>query len=144
MTRQEFIEDVNAFWELIEFCRNERLDICDDLVYWDKLDSYIMCAIRDFDTWQGIRDFLSDIPDGGEYYSIDGYDGIVGVDDTFDDYKSDVIRAMDQCNAWGEEEDSSDDEDDVVESETQIHTTEEEEEVSIDDASFLAVVGGSA
>ena len=50
MTRQEFIEDVNAFWELIEFCRNERLDICDDLVYWDELDSYIMCAIRDFDT----------------------------------------------------------------------------------------------
>ncbi len=120
------------------------MDICDDLVYWDELDSYIMCAIRDFDTWQGIRDFLSDIPDGGEYYSIDGYDGIVCVDDTFDDYKSDVIRAMDQCNAWGEEEDSSDDEDDVVESETQIHTTEEEEEVSIDDASFLAVVGGSA
>ena len=51
---------------------------------------------------------------------------------------------MDQCNAWDEEEDPSDDEDDVVESETKIHTTGEEEEINIDDASFLAVVGGSA
>lgn len=71
MTRQDFIDDVNSFWELIEFCGDERLDICEDLVFWDELDGYIMRAIRDFDTWQGIRDFLSDIPDGGEYFSVD-------------------------------------------------------------------------
>lgn len=144
MTRQDFIDDVNSFWELIEFCGDERLDICEDLVFWDELDGYIMRAIRDLDTWQGIRDFLSDIPDGGEYFSVDGYGDVVCVDDMFDDYKADVLRAMDQCNAWDEEEDSSDDDDDVDGSESSIYATEEDEEITIDDVSFLAVVGGSA
>lgn len=70
--------------------------------------------------------------------------GRLCVDDMFDDYKANVLRAMDQCNAWDEEEDSSDDEDDVDGSENSIYATEEEEEITIDDVSFLAVVGGSA
>lgn len=156
MTRQEFIDDVNSFWDLIEFCRDEGLDICDDVMAGVDLDEYIMRAIRqDFDTWQGIRDFLSDIPTDGEYYAIDGYGDITCVDDMFDDYKADVVRAMDQCGAWDEEEDPFDEEENWTDlfydntesdgdSSAMIHTRAEDEDVDIDDASFLAVVGRGA
>ncbi len=38
MTRQEFIDNVNSFWELIEFCNDEQLDTCADII-----DSYVLC-----------------------------------------------------------------------------------------------------
>ncbi len=161
MTRQEFIDNVNSFWELIEFCNDEQLDTCADIIDSDYLDEYLMRAIRqDFDTWQGIRDYLSDIPTGGEYYAEDGYGNITCVDDMFDDYKADVIRTMDQRGAWDEEEDeeeeeSFDDEENWPdpfyndtetgdESSDMPYVRVIEEEIDIDDASFLAVVGRSA
>ena len=142
MTRQNFIDDVNSFWELIEFCDNERLDTCADVIYGDYLGEYIMRTIRqDFDTWQGIRDYLSDIQTGGEFYAEDGYGNIICVDDMFDSYKEDVIRTMDQCESWDEdeEEDAVDDTGSSVSSAYRV----EDEDIDIDDASFLAVVGRS-
>ncbi len=156
MTRQEFIDNVNSFQELIEFCYDKQLDICDDVIDGVDLHEYIMQIIRqDFDTWQGIRDFLSDIPTDGEYYAIDGYGDIICVDDIFDDYKADVIRTMDQSGAWDEEDEPLDDGEnwadpfyDDMETDDELFNTPyarvEEEEVDIDDASFLAVVGRSA
>lgn len=37
---------LNTYWELIEFCSNERLDTCADVIDGDYLDGYIMRTIR--------------------------------------------------------------------------------------------------
>ena len=41
MTRAEFIDTVNEWWELIDFCSDENCEICNDVYSDDDRDSYI-------------------------------------------------------------------------------------------------------
>ena len=112
MTRTEFLEDVNSWWELIEFCSNEGCDTCEDIYSEDSRDEYIneqLMAWAREDTWQELYSRLENIPTGYDYYRDDGYGEWVGMDDgDFDEYKDDVLEWMDNHGYWDEEDDDED------------------------------------
>lgn len=112
MTRQEFIEDVGSFRELVEFCRVNRIDICDDVIDSASLNDYISHMIPGFNSWMAIQEYLSRIPIGCEYYRIDGYGRPEEVESMFECYKSDVLQAMDIAQQWAEGDQKEDEEED--------------------------------
>lgn len=106
MTRQEFIDNVTSWAELIEFCNDEGLDNCnnvyDDESYNDKIDEELVRRAED-ELWQDVREWLDNLPDGYDYYIIDAYGDWSGVDE-FDLYRDEVIEYMDDCGSWDEDE----------------------------------------
>ena len=36
MTRNEFLDNINSWWELIEFCNDEDCDVCEEIVDEDQ------------------------------------------------------------------------------------------------------------
>lgn len=115
MTRAEFIENIQDWWELIEFCDDEGCSICEDIYDDDAKDEYIngdlVDMARNADGWRDLLQKLNDIESGYDYYRLDGYGDFVGVDDDdFQDYKDDVIEWCDNNDIWDDEEDDEDEE----------------------------------
>ena len=98
MTRSYFLDYVTDWYELIDLCRDYDCDICEDIIDDDQLDDYVLEDINNSErSWRDIRDFLSDIPTGYEYYRCDGTFDYVGLDESdFEDYKSRVLDWMDE------------------------------------------------
>lgn len=109
MTRTEFIENVQNWWELLDFCNDEGCDICDDVYDDDSKDQYInetlVDTARNVDDWRDLLQTLSDIPYGYDCYRLDGYCDFVGLDDEdFESYKDDVLEWGDDRDIWEDEE----------------------------------------
>lgn len=106
MTRSYFLDNVIEWYELIELCRNNECDICEDIIDDDQLDEYIDYDIRESGCgWRAIRDCLSNISTGYNYYRCDGAFNYFGLDDTdLDDYKVSVLDWMDDHGLWDDEE----------------------------------------
>ena len=47
MTRNDFLNDVTEWWELLDFCSDEGCNICEDIIDSDQLDEYVEEDIRD-------------------------------------------------------------------------------------------------
>lgn len=62
MTRNDFLNDVTEWWELLDFCSDEGCNICEDIIDSDQLDEDTNYS------WRDIRDSLSEIPTGYGYY----------------------------------------------------------------------------
>ena len=106
MTRQEFVDDVTSFWDLIDFCNENGCDLCEDIVVQDAMDDWVWDDIRDWNgSWESLADALSGITQGHEYYRRHGsldYEWMDGRD--FEAYKADVLDWADDSNAFDEEE----------------------------------------
>lgn len=110
MTRQDFIDGITTWAELLDFCDNEDCDICYDIV-----SNEAMCEEIDEDlveearrrSWQDVRDLLNDIDTDYDYYRRDGSLEYIPMEDNdFDTYKDDVIEWMDNNGYWeGNDED---------------------------------------
>lgn len=89
MTRNYFLDYVTDWSELIELCQDYNCDICEDIIDDDTLDEYVDSDISGCDYgWRSLRDYLSDIPTGYDYYRCDGSFDYVGLDDgDFEYYK---------------------------------------------------------
>lgn len=89
MTRNDFLNDVTEWWELLDFCSDEGCNICEDIIDSDQLDEYVEEDIRDTNySWRDIRDSLSEIPTGYGYYRMNGSFDYDGMDENdFDSYK---------------------------------------------------------
>lgn len=108
MTRQEFIEGVNSFGDLISFCVDEGIDdLCNDVYDAEYLNEILLETIGNMRDWEEIRGLLANIPTRCDYYREDGYGGYEDADYSFDDYKNEVLRHMDENEAWDEEEEMS-------------------------------------
>lgn len=109
MTRQEFIEDVTTWSELIDFCYNEGIDYCDDVYSEESYNERIDERVRDYindDGWRSVLGWLEDLPLNYDYYIEDDYGEWRGADDDdFDSYKDDVLEYMDDNDEWDEDED---------------------------------------
>lgn len=132
MTRQEFIEEVTSFGDLIMFCQDNGIDICDDIYDADYLNEIILDLARTSRNWLDLRDLVKDIPTDSLYYREDGYGSYEDADYCFDDYKEDVLLHMDSYADWDEE----DEEEDCAPS---TYASDEEEE--IEDSSFMEILG---
>lgn len=134
MTRQEFIDNIECWSELIEFCNDNNLDCCEDIYDDDERDSYVnellVDMARDADDWKDLLRQLDDIPEGYVYYTHNDYDGWREADDDdFEGRKLDVL-------AWGDDNEIWDEEDDVEEyvpEEEAIYRSEKENDENEDD-----------
>ena len=110
MTRAEFIDTVNEWWELIDFCSDEDCDICNDIYSDDERDDYINQRLSDIagnaGDWRSLRDELYDITTGYDYYLYNDWTDWIGLtDEDFEDYKQQVLLWMDNGDWWEDEDD---------------------------------------
>ena len=119
MTRNEFLESVVYWSELIDFCNDVGCSYCEDIFDEDGMNDYINERLIDWareDSWQDLHARLDDIPSGYDYYLLDDYGEWQGLGDSdFDSYKDDVLEWMDSNGYWDEDddEDELDDEDEA-------------------------------
>lgn len=107
MTRQEFIDDVTSWSELIDFCYDQDCDICEDIYSEEAKDDHfnndLVEMARNANDWEELLETLNDIPTGYDYYICNEYDEFRGADeDDFDSYKDDVLEWMDDGEYWDE------------------------------------------
>lgn len=122
MNRQEFIDTVTTWGELVSFCTDEGIDFCDDIYSDDDLDSYIDAHLNelcDDECWQDVRDILYDIPQGYDYYQRVEYTymeftGLSDEDDEFRVRKDDILEYMDTNGLWDDTDDEDNDDEEVV------------------------------
>ena len=107
MTRTEFLDEVNDFCELICFCSDHDIYICDDIYDEDEMDDWLNEHLNELANsmdWGELKDYLNEVPcDSGYYYRQDG-DYFCVADAEFDDYKNAVLEEMDRNGDWDEEE----------------------------------------
>lgn len=132
MTREEFIENIQCWSELFEFCDDEGCDYCEDVYDDDQKDDYFDSDIVEMasnaDGWRDLYRQLDDIPTGYDYYVRDDYDGWRGADeDDFANYKNDVLNWGDNNDIWDEIDDEEDEEyegdEEVIEEEPMVEET---------------------
>lgn len=128
MTRQEFIDSINYWDELIEFCTDKGCDYCDDLYdegQWDHCVEDDAYEIIRSGSWRDVLSTLQDYENlsGYEYYRKDEWGDWYGLDNNdFDQYKDDILAWADDNGIWDEEKSS------------QPYDTEDE--VPLEDISF--------
>lgn len=110
MTRQEFIDDILDMSDLYNFCANNRGydHVIEDIYAEDALDDFVNSEVINYTDWRDLYNFLDDIPTGYDWYRIDCYGDITGIDDSeFEDIKSDLLDELDS-DEWFEEEEEED------------------------------------
>lgn len=111
MTRQEFIECVNDFWDLKEFCDENNLRVCDDVYDEDSYNYFIDENLAEWarnDHWWELLDRLRDLPSGLDWYYCGDYDW---EEADFEEFKQEALEEMDRFDAWDEEDEDENDED---------------------------------
>lgn len=110
MTRQQFVDEVNDWWDLTDFCYDNDCSYCDDVYPEDsrdeRINEYLVNMARDADCWQSLLDSLSSIETGYEYYRETDDGTWVGLDNTYDfeSYKDDVLDWGDSNDIWDDDE----------------------------------------
>lgn len=110
MTRQEFIDDIRYWSDLIDFCSDNGCDYCEDIYDSDAWNDYVNDDVAEMARNDGWRDILSvlqgyDEISGYDYYRRNDYGEWIGLDDDdFESYKDDVCEWMDNNDYWDEED----------------------------------------
>lgn len=146
MTRQEFVDEVWSWGELMDFCYDnnyELEDIFDEDAKDDYFDNEIEEMARNSSDWRELLDRLEEIPNGYDWYVIDDYYGFRGADeDDFRDFKDQVLEWADHDGIWDDDEEP--DEEPMMDSEEDDESNNEleiEEPLSIREL-FAATVAG--
>ena len=131
MTRQEFIDSVTTWNELLEFCNDYGCDVCEDIIDDEEYDDYIEEDVSARDcNWSDLRDYLNDVPSNNYYYYLrNGWLDYQGLNDgsDFREYKDRVLEGMDDWDDW----------DDDDEEEEEIEPDEEYDVTDFDVESFV-------
>lgn len=119
MTRTEFDENITTWSELIDFCNDNSIYICEDVIDAEERDSQINSDLADFvrrEDWTTVWETLDDIPTGYSHYRRDGEFEYTALDDygDFDDYKDEVGDYCDRNGLWDPEEDEEEYEDEEI------------------------------
>ena len=140
MTRQEFIDDVTTWSELLDFCYDNESDICEDIVSFDTMDEEVESDLREEvgnRSWRDIRDLLCDIDTDYDFFRRNGILDYYPLDNhgDFDEYKDAVLDWMDDNGYWDDDEDDEEEYFDVVPYE-ELTTSEEEDEPAAESEDF--------
>ena len=130
MTRQQFLDEITTWYDLIEWCNNHGCSYCNDIYSDEARDEDIdedLVEMAQDNNWYELRDILSNIPTGCDYWRRDEYGDWYGVDDEFDEYFNDVLEWADENGEFDEEEeepvyidDDNNDEPDEFEADTSV------------------------
>lgn len=135
MTREQFYENINNISELLDFCNAEDVEIANNIYDYDSYQDWLNTKLIDYSresTWYEMRDWLNSIDDGWDYYYIDDYDEVSGIDESlFLSLRDDVAREMDSYDYWDEPEEFLDIECDLNDSDS-ASQLEDEEDFTID------------
>ena len=107
MTRDEFVEGITGFGDLISFCCDNGYSELVDYIYdRESTNDVVMDGIQlDYlgcNTWTELRDRLDEIPDC-DWYDIEwGYE-----EADFDCKKAEVLAYLDHDGFWDEEDETS-------------------------------------
>ena len=101
MTRQEFIDNIQYWSELLEFCSDEGCNYCEDIYDSDQWNDSINDDVYEMartSSWRTILDVLQGYDDlsGYDYYRRDDYGEWHGLDE--DDFSSDLDAV--NCNEY--------------------------------------------
>ena len=105
MTRQEFLDEINDFSDLLNFCCDHGLYYMEDVT--DDIAACLAEDLRDYAreySWTEIRDWLNGIEDGGSWYRRDGSFDYVCIDDDFEEWKREVMLEADEIGTFEEED----------------------------------------
>lgn len=147
MTRQEFLDEVCTWGDLIDFCRDNRMDdFVEDIYDEEARNDYINECLVDWardNTWDELYSILDRIPTGYEYYRYDygDWDGLT--DDDFYDDKQEVEEYAVANGVFDtDEEDEEEPEDEPEEEELEDEEPIEDEDLSLDEffSSGIAVI----
>lgn len=115
MTRDDFINDVSTFDELMSFCQEADLGFCDEFYspgnYNDKVEVMIEEWMEEY-TWRELRDVLESLPTGYDVYVEDGWASFIGYDSTderFYEVKDEVLEWCDDNDFWDVEDEEEND-----------------------------------
>ena len=111
MTRQEFIDSVRTWSDLLSFCYDYDCNVCENIISHGELAEYIADDFANFShdyRWIDIRDWLNSIDDNAGYYYRDGSFDYTSVDGDFQDYKDDVLSWCDEDASIFDEDDEDD------------------------------------
>ena len=144
MYRQEFIDGVTSWSELVDFCNDEGLDYCDDIYSDGQKDNWINEHLDDIcedATWQDVLCTLRSIPEGYDYYLKDEdywmeFRGLSDDEDLFYSRKNEILAYADEHGLWEDDDIAEDDDFDEYESPFDDDETDEFEadtEVALDD-----------
>lgn len=99
MKRSEFIEQYDNLADCLSFAYNESIECITDHMYTSEAyDDYVWDEIHEWnDGWESLGDYLSNLPNGYEFYWIDDWGDVTGMDDYdwLNDVKNDILDAMD-------------------------------------------------
>ena len=132
MTRQEFIDDITSWWELIDFCNDEGYEDYIDDIYSeesreDYLDNDLVQRARNAGSWTDLLSTLDDIPTGYDYYRMDDYGDWHPLDDyDFNDRKEEVLDRLDEDDFWDEEDEEEEPVEEYVDPEDAIPVEDED------------------
>ena len=141
MTIREFDETIETFWDLKNFCEDNGYEyFTENIVDEYTMDSIIIDKVRtilDLWNWEEIRDYLDDIPEGGDgdYYELhdNGSDDITIFDNDDFEYLRREVREQLEMDGFFDEDDE---EDAVVEEEEEVV---EDLEISINDMILASI-----
>lgn len=130
MTRDEFLDNIEYFSELIDFCQEYGCDYLDDVYDDDSRDEEINYCVSEYGndySWYDLRDLLHDIPTGYDYYRQNGsfdWDGLD--DDDFQSYKDDVYEWAVDNDIFDEGYDPFEEDEEPEEEEDNVPLAEED------------------
>ena len=113
MTREEFLRDINSWYDLKVVDNESELYMFNDVYDDAGRDERINEEISEFyGNWDDLRDYLDEIRDDDYYHrQIDSFEW-VEVDDEFDDAKARMFDALENDGFFEDDEVDENDEDD--------------------------------
>lgn len=139
MTRQDFIDYVGYWSELLDFCTEEGCYVCEN-IYSDAsrndfIEEDLYEMVRDMN-WREVLNVLQgyDSNSGYDYYLKNDYGEFEGLndDDDFVSYKDDVLDWGDRYSVWEDEEDDEEDNEENLEP----YDSDDEVPLEAEDISF--------
>lgn len=139
MTRNEFIENVTSFSELIDFCSETGSEICYDLYYYDDLNEAILEDLRDDmpSSWCTLRDLLNSIPESPYWYVKNGWLEYEDADDLFEEYKRRVLEEADYDGDFDPDPDDEEEDEEYPEEEAPAEQDDNFTEFPVEDLSHV-------
>lgn len=138
MTRDEFVEEITGFGDLISFCYdNDYSELVDYIYDRDATDEVIMDGIQydrlGCDTWSELRNRLDEIPD------CDWYDLEWGYEEAdFDCKKAEVLAYLDHDGFWDEEDEDEEDDDETSVSDEEVE--DDEQSLEVDTSEMMSLI----